>query len=156
LPKIRVIAVGKDKDRWVTDGCAHYEKLLSRFVTVQWVLVSPLKAASSLTPAQIKKREAERILKRFEKGIHVALADAGEPADSPTLARRLQGWLIQGRGIVSFLIGGPYGLDDPVLQRADHVLSLSFLTFPHQLVRLVLLEQLYRALSIMHGTDYHK
>lgn len=140
----------------MTDGCAHFEKLLSAFADIQWTIIPSGVLPSSLSATEIKKREGERLGREFGKGIHIALADRGDLMDSPALARRLEKWQMQSAGIISFLIGGAYGLDDAILSRADFVLSLSPLTFSHQLVRLVLLEQLYRAFSILKGTAYHK
>jgi len=153
--KIRIIAVGKDKDVWLSDGLAQYEKMLSRYARLEWIPI-PAEKAASMSPAEIKRREAERIRKQLGRGMTVALADQGEGMDSPALARQLEQW--QGRcdGTISFVIGGAFGLDQTVIGSVDHVLSLSPLTFSHQLVRLVLLEQLFRAFSILHGTDYHK
>jgi 23S rRNA (pseudouridine1915-N3)-methyltransferase len=156
LLKIRIIAVGKDKDRWLSEGCGHFAKLLSRFAVVEWKIIAAPKATSSLPATDIKRREGDALLKEFGKGFCVALADKGEPLDSEAFARRLEAFQTRSGGVLSFLIGGPWGLDDRVLRRADAVISLSPLTFSHQLVRLVLLEQLYRAFSILHGTDYHK
>lgn len=156
LLRIRIIAVGKNKNRWVDEGCAHFEKLLSRFADISWRIVLPPKEAPFLTPAEIRKKEGQLLQKEFAKGVHVALADKGRKTDTPAFAKTIETFQVTGRGTVNFIIGGPHGLDDAVLDKADYVLSLSSLTFSHQLVRLILLEQLYRAFSILHGTDYHK
>ncbi len=154
--KVHLICVGKDKDAWITDGCAHFKKLLSRYAEVSWRILSAEKSGSGLSASEVKKREAVRILKALDKGFHIALADKGTDPDSRGLARQLENWQTRCGGCIEFIIGGAYGLDESVLDRADLVLSLSPLTFSHQLVRLVLLEQLYRAFSILHNTDYHK
>lgn len=154
--KIRIVVIGKHKDRWVQEGCAHFEKLLSRFAKIEWKILSPPKELSSLTPAEIKKREARLLEKECQKGLSVALADKGKQRDTPAFAKMLETLQLKSGGIANFIIGGAYGLDDAILNQADHVLSLSPLTFSHQLARLILLEQLYRAFSIIHGTDYHK
>ena len=154
--KIQIVAVGKDKDHWVSDGCSHFEKMLSGFADIQWKIISSSTTSSSISASEIKKREGERLIKEFGKGINIALADRGELMDSPALAKKLERWQIQSKGMVSFFIGGAYGLDDTILNRSDLVLSLSSLTFSHQLIRLVLLEQLFRAFSILKGTAYHK
>jgi len=156
LLKIRIITIGKHKDRWIEEGCAHFEKLLARFAKIEWKILSPPKESSSLTPAEIKKREARLLEKECPKGVGIALADKGEQRDTPAFAKMLETLQLKSGGVVNFIIGGAYGLDDSVLNKADHVLSLSSLTFSHQIARLVLLEQLYRAFSIIHGTDYHK
>ena len=154
--RIRLIAVGKDKDSWVRDGCAHFEKLLSRYANVFWTILPAEKAAKGLTPSEIKKREAIRIGKELNKGLHVVLADHGKSVDSHEFARRLEQWQGRSDGVINFVIGGAYGLDSSIVNESDYVLSLSPMTFSHQVVRLVLLEQLYRGFSILHNTDYHK
>jgi len=156
LLKIRIIAVGKDKSAWVSDGCAHFQKLLSRYADVSWRLLPSEKVRSGLSAEEIKKREGSRILKELGKGFHVALADYGQAPDSRDLARQLEQWQTRCNGRIDFIIGGAFGLDEAVLSVSDFVLSLSPLVFSHQLVRLVLLEQLYRAFSILANTDYHK
>ena len=154
--RIRIIAVGKDKERWVTEGCEHFGKLLSRFARIEWIIIPAVRVSAALTPSQIRQREAARIRRELEKGLRVALSDRGEKCDSAAFAARLENFQTRCQGIINFLIGGAYGLDKAILKEADVVLSLSPMTFSHQLVRLILLEQLYRAFSILHGSDYHK
>lgn len=154
--RIRLITVGKNKDTWVSDGCAHFEKLLSRWANCSWTILPSEKGAKGLTPAEIKKREAVGISKQLKKGLTVALTDSGRSFDSHAFARQLEVWQGHSGGVISFIIGGAYGLDDSIVDDSDHVLSLSPMTFSHQVVRLVLLEQLYRGFSILHNTDYHK
>ena len=154
--KIKIIAVGKDKDRWTSDGCDHYAKLLSRFASVQIKLLPTVKSSASLSPNEIRASEAERIEKEVSRGYRIALSDHGTTMDSIGFARVLEKLHTQSSGLITLLIGGAHGLDDRVIKRADMVLSLSEMTFSHQLIRLVLLEQLYRAFSIIHGTAYHK
>lgn len=154
--RISIVAVGKNKDRWVDEGCAHFEKLLSRYAGVTWKIVRPVKETPSLSAGEIKKREGRLIEKALGKEVHIALTDSGRTADSRAFAKMIEKLQVTGGGTITFIIGGPHGLDEAVLKQSDQVLSLSPLTFSHQLVRLVLLEQLYRAFSILHGTDYHK
>jgi len=156
LLKIAVLAIGKDKDRWVTDGAAHFEKLLQRWCRLEWQVIPSPHHSTSLSPDEIKRNEARLIKKRLGTGLTVALADSGRSLDSRGFAGLLERFQTVSGGQVTFVIGGPYGLDQSILSAADDVLSLSPLTFSHQLVRLVLLEQLYRGFSILHGTDYHK
>lgn len=155
MVKIDIIAVGRDKDRWISDGSAHFEKLLSKFAQIKWIPVAAEKG-SSLSPALTRKAEGERIAARLGKGLVVALHDKGLKCDSPQLAKKLESWLASCSGRITFLIGGAYGLSEQVLAKADIQLSLSRMTFSHQIVRIVLMEQLYRAFSILHGSDYHK
>lgn len=161
MVKLRIIAVGKDKDRWISDGVAHYTKLLKRYAAVEIVTVSSPKSAASLPPAQLKKKEGERLIKSLSGkggtvGVSAALTDTGKKIDTPGFTRWLDKTVARSGGTINFIIGGAHGLDESVLSSADHVISLSPLTFSHQLVRLILLEQLYRAFSIVHNTAYHK
>jgi 23S rRNA (pseudouridine1915-N3)-methyltransferase len=154
--KIQIVAIGKDKDQWVTDGVAHYTKLLSRYCRLTSLAVPSPKQSKSLSPVEIKRLEAERLRPYLEQGLSIALTDRGKAFDSPAFAELLSKLQTTSGGRVTILIGGPYGLDEAILEQAPHRVSLSPLTFSHQLVRLVLLEQLYRGFSILSNTDYHK
>lgn len=154
--KINIIAIGKDKDKWVTDGCDHYLKLLKRFAKVEITALPHIKNAASLPPEELKKKEAEKIIAALSGGLKIALSDSGIKKDSHQFSK----WLIQkadrSGGKIDFVIGGAFGLDESVYKNCDYNLSLSPITMSHQIIRLVLLEQLYRAFSISHNTDYHK
>lgn len=156
MRKIHIVAVGKDKESWVADGVAHYRKLLSRYASIDLELVAKARLSASATPDEIRKTEGQAILRILQGGTTVALSDAGRQMTSPEFARALDKLTSQQRGALTFIIGGPHGLDPRVIARADAVLSLSPLTFSHQIVRVVLLEQLYRAFTILEGGDYHK
>jgi 23S rRNA (pseudouridine1915-N3)-methyltransferase len=157
LVRIQIIAVGKNKDSWVTEGCRHFEKLLRRYATLAWTVLPGPKGASSLSPREIRKVESAQLLGALpDRGAMVALSDDGERHATLALTERFEKLYTGAGGIVTFVIGGPHGLDKAITSRADWVLSLSTLTFSHQLVRLVLLEQLYRMFSIIHHTGYHK
>lgn len=156
LLNINIILIGKNKDIWVTEGCTHYEKLISRFANISWSVIVPPKKLSALSPAEIKTKEGELIIQTISKGTVIALADSGKKVDSHRFADMLDKLHTTSGGTINLIIGGAYGLDNAVLDQAKEILSLSPLTFSHQLVRLVLLEQLYRAFSILHNTDYHK
>ena len=154
--KIRVIAVGKDKDAWVSDASNHYIKLLKRFADIDIAIVPSVKSSANMPASQIKKNEAERLMKKIAGDSYVALSDSGKKMDSTEFSRWLERTIDSCSGRVSFVIGGAYGLDDSILSQAKQTVSLSALTFSHQLVRPVLLEQLYRGLTIIHNTGYHK
>jgi 23S rRNA (pseudouridine1915-N3)-methyltransferase len=154
--KIRIIAAGPDKDQWLAEGVNHYLKLLGRYASIEINNLPSPRATSSLSPVEIMKKEADRFEKELKGGFVIALSDRGKRQDSPGFARLLERIQAHNRGPITFLIGGPYGLHETILKKADLVLSLSELTFSHQLVRLVLLEQLYRGFSILHGSSYHK
>lgn len=154
--KITVVTIGKDKDPWVTQGCEHFVTLLRKYADIRLQLLPSLKGGSALSPAEIKAREAQLMEPHLSRGLVVALVDTGKTFDSPAFARQLERWQSACDGQITFLIGGAYGLDQRLLARADHRLSLSPLTFSHQLVRVILLEQLYRAFSMLSGSPYHK
>jgi 23S rRNA (pseudouridine1915-N3)-methyltransferase len=154
--RIRIISPGKDKQRWITLGCEHYQKLISRFADIELIHLADLKSVASLTPQEIMVKEAEQIRKRLTKGPVIALDVRGKSMDSKGFARSIAHYQARGPGQLTFLIGGAYGLDDRLLKEVEASISLSSLTFSHQLVRLVFVEQLYRALSILHATPYHK
>ncbi len=156
MVKIHVIAVGKNKDDWVTDGIVHFEKLLSRYVKIKWSIINSPAISSSLSANEQKNREAKSIERHLNGGAIYALADSGQQFDSIGFAKWLESMLAHSRGEIKFIIGGPFGLNKTILDRSDEMISLSRLTYSHQIVRLILLEQLYRGFSILQGTDYHK
>ena len=157
--KIAVIGVGKLKEKYFVMAVEEYGKRLSRYCRLELVETADEKTPDGATPAEeerIKRLEGERILKAVrEEDYVIALAIQGEALSSEELAQRLQELSIRGRRIV-FIIGGSLGLHDSVLARADMRLSFSKMTFPHQLMRVVLLEQIYRSFRIIKGEPYHK
>lgn len=148
---IRILAIGKRHESWVEDGIERYEKRLKRPFDVSWVLLPH----SSRDGLSARQEESERLLGRLRVDEFVVLLDErGKLLDSPALSARLLGPL-EGSRNVTIIIGGAYGVDESVHTRADLVWSLSPLVFPHQLVRLILAEQLYRAQEIAVGGPYH-
>lgn len=158
--KVSVIAVGKLKEKYLKDGIAEYSKRLTRFCDLEMLEVEDEQAPDNISPAQelqIKKKEAERILKKVRPGSVLVILDVkGEKPDSEGFAAKLQSFFISGGSHITFVIGGSLGLDAELLKSAHYRFSMSNLTFPHQLARLVLLEQLFRAYKIIHGEVYHK
>ncbi len=157
---IQVIAVGKIKEKYIKQGMDEYLKRLSPYAKVSVVEVADEKAPETLSAAeevQVKKAEGERILRYIKPDHHVvALAIEGKQWSSEELAAEMESWATYGKSSVAFVIGGSLGLSDEVMQRADVKLSFSKMTFPHQLMRLILLEQVYRAMKIMRGEPYHR
>lgn len=157
--KIAVIGVGKLKEKYFVMAVEEYVKRLSRYCRLELVETADEKTPDGASPAEeerIKRLEGERILKAVrEEDYVIALAIQGEALSSEELAQKLQDLSIRGRRIV-FIIGGSLGLHDSVLARADMRLSFSKMTFPHQLMRVVLLEQIYRSFRIIKGEPYHK
>jgi 23S rRNA (pseudouridine1915-N3)-methyltransferase len=156
MRKIRIVAIAKDKESWIAEGVAHYRKLLSRYASIDLESVAKARLTASATPEEIRKVEGQAILRCLQSGATVALSDAGRKLTSEEFARCIDKLTSHQRGVLTFVIGGAHGLDPKVLSRADTALSLSPLTFSHQIVRIILLEQLYRAFTILEGTDYHK
>jgi 23S rRNA (pseudouridine1915-N3)-methyltransferase len=154
--KIEIIAIGKDKDNWVTKGIEHYTKLISRFAELNWNIIPNLKDNNSLSSIEIKRKEADLIYKKLNSNSYIALTDKGDEFDSVKFAENLDKLITTHQSRLIIVIGGAYGLDEKILNKASYKLSLSRLTFSHQLVRLVLMEQIYRAFSILNNTDYHK
>jgi 23S rRNA (pseudouridine1915-N3)-methyltransferase len=148
---IRILAVGKKHEAWVEDGIRRYETRLKRPFVTEWVLL-PHSAREGLVA---REDESQRLLSRIKPDDFVILLDErGKLYDSPALSQLLLAPLERSRQVV-LIIGGAYGVDDSVHARADIVWSLSPLVFPHQLVRLLLAEQLYRAQEIAAGHPYH-
>lgn len=158
--KITVIAVGKIKEKFYQDAIAEYSKRLSRYCRLDIVQVADEKTpdgASAALEEQIKDKEGERILSNIREGSFVvALAIEGVMPDSVELASKIETWGVSGISQIVFVIGGSLGLSRNILNRADYKLSFSRMTFPHQLMRVILLEQLYRSYRIIQGEPYHK
>jgi len=153
MVKIRVITPGKDKDRWLTEGINHYLKLLSLYASVEFKLIPSPRHASGTSPEEVMKREVIHFEKELKGGLTIALSERGREYDSVAFSKFIERIQVESRGTISFLIGGAFGLHKSLLDKADHIVSLSGLTYPHQLVRLILAEQLSRAFSILHGNS---
>jgi 23S rRNA (pseudouridine1915-N3)-methyltransferase len=154
--KVEIVALGRDKDAWISDGINHYARLLSRYCRLTITNLPALKKSAALSPVEIQRLEAERFRPYLEKSTTIALTDKGHSCDSLGFAKLLADLQTTSGGSIILLVGGAFGLADEILRRATYRLSLSPLTFSHQVVRLILLEQLYRGFSILHNTDYHK
>lgn len=158
--KITLIAVGKIKERYFEDAIREYSKRLSRYCRLEIIQVADEKTpdgASEAMEEQIKEKEGRRILDQIREGAYViALAVEGKQLDSLELAARMERLAVEGKSQLVFLIGGSLGLSKEVMRRADFALSFSAMTFPHQLMRVILLEQIYRSFRIRAGEPYHK
>lgn len=147
---IRVLAIGKKHESWILEGLERYEKRLKKPYDIEWVLLPH----SSLDGLQARQEESERISQKIESREYVILLDEiGKNLSSPELSRLLEARFT--RGDVTFVIGGAYGVTPELQTRSDAIWSLSRLVFPHQLVRLLLAEQVYRAQEIKNGGKYH-
>ncbi|MDE0562913.1 23S rRNA (pseudouridine(1915)-N(3))-methyltransferase RlmH [Exiguobacterium sp. B2(2022)] len=157
---ISIITVGKLKEKYLKQGIAEYTKRLSAYAKVQEIEVSDEKAPENLSEADmllVKQKEGERILAKISPDTHViALAIQGKQRTSEAFARELDQLATYGKSKIAFVIGGSLGLSDDVMKRADDTISFSKMTFPHQLMKLVLCEQIYRAYRINRNEPYHK
>lgn len=158
--KITLITVGKIKEKYFTDAIAEYAKRLSRYCKLEIIEVADEKTpdnASEGLENQIKEKEGERIFSKVPDNAYVvALAIDGKQLSSEELADKMEKWNVNGVSHLVFIIGGSLGLTQKVLNRADYSLSFSKMTFPHQLMRVVLLEQIYRSFRIRNHEPYHK
>jgi 23S rRNA (pseudouridine1915-N3)-methyltransferase len=157
---LQLLCIGKCKEKYLQQGCAEFSKRIQPYAKLTIVELAEEKAPEMLSAAeraQLLEREAARLTKRIKPDSYViALAIVGEQLSSPQLADKLAQLATHGRSHFTFIIGSSYGLAPQITQQADFQLSFSALTFPHQLMRLILLEQLYRACKINRGETYHK
>lgn len=157
---IRILCVGKIKEKFYRDALAEYEKRLSRYCRLQVIEVPDEKTPDRCPQAledQIRKKEAERLLANVRDTDYViALAIDGKARDSVDFASHLEQLTVSGKSTIDFVIGGSLGLHEQLLQRADEKVSFSAMTFPHQLMRVILEEQLYRSFRIINHEPYHK
>ena len=158
--KITVICVGKVKERFYRDALAEYEKRLSRYCKLEFIEVADEKTpdgAGTNLEEQIKEKEAQRILERLREDMFVCTLEIeGKSFSSEGLAGWLEKLTVSGTSHIVFVIGGSLGLHESVKQRSNMALSFSDMTFPHQLMRVILLEQIYRCFRIINGEPYHK
>ncbi len=157
---ITFVTVGKIKEKYFRDAVAEYQKRLSKYCKLEIIEVADEKTpdkASETLEDQIRQKEAERILKNIKENAYcIALAIDGRKRDSVGLAEHIERLGLGGKSSLVFVIGGSLGLHDSVIRRADEKLSFSDMTFPHQLMRVILIEQIYRCYRIINGEPYHK
>ena len=158
--KITLITVGKIKEKYLRDAIAEYSKRLSRYCKLEIIEIPDEKTpdqASEVEENSIKDKEGERLLKHIRDDMYViTLEIGGKMLSSEELAEKIESLGIQGKSSIAFVLGGSIGLGKKVLARSDCALSFSKMTFPHQLIRVILLEQVYRGYRIMNGEPYHK
>lgn len=158
--KITILCVGKIKEKYFSDAVAEYKKRLGRYCRMEIIEAADEKAPEDIGAAmedEIKRKEGDRLLKSIREGDYIiALAIEGEPLSSVELAEKLDKLATRGISQIVFVIGGSLGLSKEVLARANEKISFSKMTFPHQLMRVILLEQVYRVFRINQGEPYHK
>ena len=155
--KVNIVAVGKVKEKYFLEGILEYKKRLSKYCEINIVEIAEenFTKTDCAIIESIKEREGEKILPHL-KGYVFAMAIEGDKLSSERLASKIKSLSDSGEGVITFVIGGSYGLSDKVKEKAKTLLSFSDMTFPHTLFRLMLTEQIYRAFSINAGSAYHK
>lgn len=155
-----IVCVGKIKEKFYTEAILEYRKRLSRYAKVDLIEVADEKTPDRASEAEedaIKRKEGERILGKLQESMYVIALDlGGREYDSISFAEHMGDCMVRGRSHMAFVIGGSLGLHKSVLERAEERISFSRLTFPHQLMRVILLEQIYRANRILNHEPYHK
>ena len=157
---VKIIATGDFKENYLKEACAEYKKRLGAWCKVEEIILKEEKLPENPSPVQIEKAleaESARILEKIGSRAYViAMCVEGKQLSSEELAQKIGEIQTQGKSEIVFIIGSSYGLSSTVKQRADYKLSISKLTFPHQLLRVILHETIYRSVSILQGTKYHK
>ena len=159
MQRITVLCVGKLKEKFYADAAAEYCKRLSRYCKIEVTELPETRLPEDPSPAEIKRAlaaEANAIRQKLEGGAVVAMCIEGQTCSSEALSKKLAAIALEGKSKMTFLIGGSFGLDETLKKQADWRLSMSPMTFPHHLARVMLLEQIYRACQIAEGTRYHK
>ena len=160
MQRVTVLCVGKLKEKFYIDAAAEYVKRLQRHCKLELIELPEQRLPDDPSPAEIQKAlrtEGDAIRQRLPKGgAVIALCIEGKPCSSDELSRRMADFGIQGKTQLTFLVGGSVGLDEDLKRQADWRLSMSPMTFPHHMARIMLLEQIYRAYQIADGTKYHK
>ena len=157
---ITILCVGQIKEKYFRDAIAEYQKRLSRYCKLQMIEVADEKTKENASEAEndlIRKKEGERLLKHIKDSDYcITLEIDGQMLTSEGLSKEIDRLGLAGKSSLVFVIGGSIGLDTAVLKRSDYALSFSKMTFPHQLMRVILLEQIYRSYRIINGEPYHK
>ena len=158
--KITILCVGKIKEKYYRDAISEFEKRLSRYCKLEVIEVPDEQTPDGASEAimnQIKDREGERLLAKIKEDAFISTLEiGGKKMNSEDFSKFLEQSAVKGRGQITFVIGGSLGLSKAVCQRSNAAVSFSDMTFPHQLMRVILLEQIYRGFRISHGEPYHK
>ena len=154
--KIKLIVVGKTDDKYIAEGIKKYFTRLKHYITFEYTELPDIKNSKNLSQDQQKKQEGEMLLKQLQAGDFVVLLDEkGKTFTSREFASYIEKKMISGTKRVVFIIGGPYGFSDEIYAKANDKISLSKMTFSHQIVRLIFFEQIYRAMTIIRNEPYH-
>ena len=161
LPKIQkmkivLITIGKTNEKYLIEGISDYQKRLKHYTNFERIEIANLKNAKNFSESELMQREGELILKQIKNSDHlVLLDDKGKDFTSQKFAQKLQQWMLSGKKRLVFVVGGAYGFSDEIYKRGNEKLSLSKMTFSHQMVRLFFVEQIYRGYTILNNEPYH-
>lgn len=154
--KINIISIGKNKDKWVDEAILHYVKLLKKYSLLTFDFIPGKKLSKNYSEDELRSLEAKLIKPKLRSRYQIALSDKGRSYDSKEFSKWLSALPNKSFGSCDFIIGGIYGLDKSFLKSCHEIISLSPMTMSHQIIRPVLLEQLYRGFSILSGSKYHR
>ena len=155
IMKLQFWCIGKNHEQYIKEGVQDFTQRISKYFPVEWTIIPVPKNAGMMSEMDLRKKEGEIILNWLKEEYLVALDEHGKQMSSEQLAGFIQARANESTKAIVFVIGGAFGLDEAIIKRADYKWSLSKLTFPHQLVRLILAEQVYRACTIMRNEKYH-
>ena len=154
--KIVLLTIGKTSEKYLIEGIAQYQKRLKHYTQFEMLEIPNLKNAKNFSNAELMKKEGELMMKQLQNSDHlVLLDDKGKDFTSLKFAQKLQSWMLSGKKRLVFVVGGAYGFSEDVYARGNEKLSLSKMTFTHQMVRLFFVEQIYRGYTILNNEPYH-
>ena len=154
--KIVLITIGKTNEKYLIEGISNYQKRLKHYINFEMTEIVNIKNTKNLSEVELMKKEGELIIKQIQSSDHlVLLDDKGKDFTSPKFAQKLQQWMLSGKKRLVFVVGGAYGFSEEVYKRGNEKISLSKMTFSHQMVRLFFVEQIYRGYTILNNEPYH-
>jgi len=154
--KIVLLTIGKTREKYVMEGISQFQKRLKHYCFFEIIEIPNIRNAKNLSISELIKKEGKLILKTLQNSDYMLLLDEkGKRSSSIEFSKKLQNWMLSGKKCLVFVVGGSYGFSDEVYKRANEKLSLSKMTFSHQMVRLFFIEQLYRAYTILSNEPYH-
>ena len=154
--KIVFLSLGKTNEKYLIEGISLYQNRLKHYTSFEMIEIPNIKKSKNLTKLELMKKEGDLILKNVQNSDHLVLLDEkGKEYNSTKFSEKIQNWMLSGKKRIVFVIGGSYGFSNAVYQRGNEKISLSKMTFSHQMVRLFFLEQLYRGYSILNNEPYH-
>ena len=154
--KIVLLTIGKTSEKYLIEGIAQYQKRLKHYTQFEMLEILNIKNAKNFSNAELMKKEGELILKQLQNSDHlILLDDKGKDFTSTKFAEKLQSWMLSGKKRLVFVVGGAYGFSEDIYARGNEKLSLSKMTFSHQMVRLFFVEQIYRGYTILNNEPYH-